>query len=70
MFVEVTSSAGIEVARKVMDAVIKEIVLLFEKDIVVQQVKSIDVEGNLKYVYPSRTDLVFGYDSIIKVVRE
>lgn len=53
-----------------MDAVVKEMVNLFEKDIVVQQVKSIDVEGNLKCVYPSRTDLLFSYDSVIKVVRE
>lgn len=69
MFIEVTSSSGIDVARKVMDIILKEVVLLFGKDITVQQIKSIDVDGNLKYVYPSRTDLNFD-DGIIKTVRE
>jgi hypothetical protein len=35
----------------------------------VQQVRVVDKEGNLKVVYPSRTDLVFE-DNTISVIRE
>lgn len=68
VFVEVTSSTGIGIARKVADALLKETVLLFE-DITVKQVKVVDTEGNLKSIYPSRTDLIFDDNASIKVAR-
>ena len=35
----------------------------------IQQVRIVDVAGNLKCVYPSRIDLVFGNSNKIKVAR-
>lgn len=59
VFVEVTSSTGVGIAKKVADTLLKETVLLLETSITVKQVKVVDVEGNLKSVYPSRSDLIF-----------
>lgn len=53
-----------------MDATLKEMVLLFGKNLTVQQVKNVDVEGNMKFVYPSRADLEFEDNVSIKIVRE
>lgn len=67
---EVTSSTGIGIAKKVADLLLKETVLLFETNLTVKQVRVHDKEGNLKSVYPSKTDLIFDDNVLIKVVRE
>lgn len=38
--------------------------------LLVQQVKSTDAEGNLRTTYPSKTDLVFDETSNLLVIRE
>ncbi|KAJ9578384.1 hypothetical protein L9F63_005390, partial [Diploptera punctata] len=85
IFVEVTSASGQGVCRQVLNVLLQETLLLgigtaepvsdgailqssFHR-LSVQQVKVVDTEGNLKVVYPSRTDLVFE-DKSITVVRE
>lgn len=67
---EVTSSTGIGVARKVADVLLKETVLLFESNLTVKQVKVLDTEGNLKSVYPSKTDLIYEDNVSLKIVRQ
>lgn len=69
LFVEVTGGTSQGICKKVADTLIKEMLLLFG-NLTVQQVKNVDVDGNLKSVYPSRTDLVFDDNSGIVVVRE
>ncbi|XP_068623611.1 leucine-rich repeat-containing protein 47-like [Battus philenor] len=78
MFVEVTSHASLAACKTVMDKLLQECLLLGIGDeptgsndfhtLTVQQVKIVDTEGNLKSVYPSRTDCVFD-GSNIKVYR-
>lgn len=53
-----------------MATLLKEMVLIFDRSLVVQQVKNVDVDGNLKFVYPSRADLQFEENVDIEVVRE
>ncbi|XP_034827736.1 leucine-rich repeat-containing protein 47-like [Maniola hyperantus] len=75
MFVEVTSHSSLGACKTVMDKLLQECLLLGIGDgddneyhtLTVQQVKVVDTEGNLKSVYPSRTDCVF--DSSIRVLR-
>lgn len=43
---------------------------LFGNSLTVQQVTNVDMEGNLKSVYPSRTDLCFEESERIQVLRE
>lgn len=69
VLVEVTSSSGIGIAKKVADTLLKETILLLEANLTVQQVKVVDVDGNLKTVYPSRTDLIFDENISIKINR-
>lgn len=40
------------------------------KNLIVQQVKSTDIEGNLRTVYPSKTDLQFDESTNIEIERE
>lgn len=40
------------------------------KQLTVQQVKSTDIEGNLRTVYPSKTDLQFDESTNIQIDRE
>jgi hypothetical protein len=85
MFVEVTSATSPGVCRRVLDTLLREILLLGISSsespiegtmlqsayhtLTVQQVRVVDKEGNLKVVYPSRTDLIFE-DNSISVIRE
>lgn len=55
--------------KKVMDTLIKDMILLFDASLNIEQVKNVDLEGNLKSVYPSRTDLVLDGVKNIEVVR-
>lgn len=80
LFLEVTSSNSVNACRQAMQALIKEILMLGIADIdisdehfhnmVIHQVKVVDPEGNLRNVYPSRTDLIFEDDNTIVVERE
>lgn len=70
IFVEVTSATNQASCKHVMNTLLKEIVLLLNKDVTVEQVKNVDIDGNLKVVYPSRTDLVFEENVPIEVIRE
>ncbi|XP_033217797.1 leucine-rich repeat-containing protein 47-like [Belonocnema kinseyi] len=76
MLVEVTSATSQQICRQVMDQFLKELVTLglgcsldssdseeFHK-LIVEQVKVVDMEGNMKQVYPCRTDLNFEDNSI------
>ncbi|CAH2093425.1 unnamed protein product [Euphydryas editha] len=75
MLIEVTSHSSLGACKTVMDKMLKECLLLGIGDgeesgfhtLSVQQVKIVDTEGNLKSVYPSRTDCAF--DGNIKVYR-
>lgn len=85
MFVEVTSATSQGVCRRVLDTLLREMLLLginrsespsegttlqsVYHTLTVQQVRVVDKEGNLKVVYPSRTDLSFE-DKSISVIRE
>lgn len=81
MFVEVTSATSQQVCRKVADQFLNELVMLglgcsAESDksedyhnLVIEQVKVVDLEGNMKLVYPSRSDLIFE-DSNVTIIRE
>ncbi|XP_046963954.1 leucine-rich repeat-containing protein 47-like [Vanessa cardui] len=75
MLVEVTSHSSLGACKTVMDKMLQECLMLGIGDgedsgfhtLTVQQVKVVDTEGNLKSVYPSRTDCAF--DGNIKVYR-
>lgn len=85
MFVEVTSATSQAVCRRVLDTLLREMLLLGISSsespsegttlqsayhtLTVQQVRVVDKEGNLKVVYPSRNDLIFE-DNSISVIRE
>ncbi|XP_011303955.1 leucine-rich repeat-containing protein 47-like [Fopius arisanus] len=82
MFVEVTSSTSQQICRNVMDQFLKELLPLgiatphnneeiphqYHK-LQIERVKGVDIEGNMKLVYPSRTDLIFD-DKNVTVIRE
>lgn len=81
MLVEVTGTTSQQICRQVMDQFLKELVTLglgctpesndseeFHK-LIVEQVKVVDTEGNMKQVYPCRTDLNFE-DNNIAINRE
>ncbi|KAH9645235.1 hypothetical protein HF086_018280 [Spodoptera exigua] len=78
MLVEVTSHTSLGACKTVMNKLLQECLLLgigpelepgsVYNTLTVQQVKVVDLEGNLKNVYPSRTDCVFEGTNI-KVLR-
>lgn len=68
MLIEVTSSISLHLCKVAMEALLKELVFLLEQDLDITQIKTTDPDGNLKVVYPSKTDLIFEGNSI-KVVR-
>ncbi|KAG5884712.1 hypothetical protein JTB14_019836 [Gonioctena quinquepunctata] len=70
IFIEVTSSISQFVCKKVLDTLLKDMVLLFESNLEVQQVKTTDIDGHLKTVYPSKVDLSFDKNVPIKINRE
>ncbi|XP_018333706.1 leucine-rich repeat-containing protein 47-like [Agrilus planipennis] len=59
LLLEVTSNVSQPICKRVMDNLIKEMVLLFDHDLKIEQVKIVDDEGNLKVIYPAKNDLVF-----------
>ncbi|EFN84175.1 Leucine-rich repeat-containing protein 47 [Harpegnathos saltator] len=81
MLVEVTSTISYIICRNVLDEFLKELVILGFTDtckqketkkynnLIVEQIKVVDTEGNMKLVYPSRADLNFDDHSII-IMRE
>ncbi|XP_053617390.1 leucine-rich repeat-containing protein 47-like [Plodia interpunctella] len=78
MLVEVTSQTSIGACKTAMNKFLQETLLLGLGDtdpdqgyhsLTVQQVQVVDPEGNLKSVYPSRTDCVYENSSNIKVYR-
>lgn len=76
MLVEVTSHASLAACKLVMDRLLQECLLLGigqstdgYHSLTVQQVKVVDTEGNLKNVYPSRTDCVYEGVDNIKILR-
>ncbi|XP_050503251.1 leucine-rich repeat-containing protein 47-like [Diabrotica virgifera virgifera] len=70
MFIEVTSSLSPHSCKNVLNTLLKDMVLLFEKDLEVEQVKTVDEQEQLKVVYPSKTDLVFEKSVSIKTNRD
>lgn len=81
IFVEVTSASSYQICRNVLDEFLKELITLglgcsLEQEnssnfhnLVVEQVKVVDLEGNMKLLYPSRADLNFT-SNFINVLRE
>ncbi|KAK0163348.1 hypothetical protein PV327_007039 [Microctonus hyperodae] len=83
MFVEVTNGTSQQTCRHIMDTFLKELVTLGisspqcndseEKtllyDLQIEQVKVVDVDGNLKHVYPSRNDFNTD-DKSVTVIRD
>ncbi|KZC10612.1 Leucine-rich repeat-containing protein 47 [Dufourea novaeangliae] len=81
ILVEVTSATSYQVCRNVLDQFLKELVTLgfgcpSEEEnttnyhnLVVEQIKVVDMEGNMKLLYPSRADLNFE-GNLINVLRE
>ncbi|XP_076749027.1 leucine-rich repeat-containing protein 47 [Xylocopa sonorina] len=80
MLIEVTSATSYHICRNVLDQFLKELVTLgFASssqeetsnyhNLVVEQVKIVDMEGNMKLLYPSRADLNFE-ENLITVLRE
>ncbi|KAL3270608.1 hypothetical protein HHI36_021142 [Cryptolaemus montrouzieri] len=70
IFLEVTSSVSLPTCRKILDTLIREMVLLLETNLTVLQIKTVDEEGNMKNVYPSRNDLLFEAEKLVQVLRE
>ncbi|GLV37019.1 Phenylalanyl-tRNA synthetase beta-subunit [Carabus blaptoides fortunei] len=77
IFVEVTSATSQDVCRKVLDALLRETLLLgvgrtaedtTHHSLTIQRVKILDPEGNMKAVYPSRADLCL--EPSIRVIRD
>lgn len=81
MLIEVTSATSYQICRNVLDQFLKELVTLgfgclpqeenasSYHQLLVEQVKVVDIEGNMKLVYPSRADLNYD-ESLITVLRE
>lgn len=70
LLIEVTSAISQPICKRVADTLLKEMVQLFGKTLIVQQVKNVDIDGNMKSVYPSRVDLAFDDHASIVVERE
>ncbi|XP_043788591.1 leucine-rich repeat-containing protein 47-like [Apis laboriosa] len=81
ILIEVTSASSYQICRNVLDQFLKELVTfglgcVSEQEnasnyhkLVIEQVKVVDMEGNMKLVYPSRADLNFA-ENFITVLRE
>ncbi|KAF7998312.1 hypothetical protein HCN44_009710 [Aphidius gifuensis] len=80
IFVEVTSATSHQICRNVLDEFLKELVIQGIgcsvttdenskpfSHLHVEQVKVVDLEGNLKHVYPSKNDLPFSDNNIVIV---
>ncbi|KAL7292807.1 hypothetical protein TKK_0013633 [Trichogramma kaykai] len=77
MFVEVTSAMNQQTCKKVLDELLREMVVQGlgcqnqnddqdkYHELLVEQVKIVDLEGNMKSVYPSRTDVQYEDKNII-----
>ncbi|XP_045482778.1 leucine-rich repeat-containing protein 47-like [Harmonia axyridis] len=69
IFLEVTSSESLQIYKNVMNNLLREMVLLFEADLNVLQVRINDEEGTMKNVYPSKADLNFSDENLIQIIR-
>uniref|UniRef100_A0A4W5KRX6 Leucine rich repeat containing 47 n=1 Tax=Hucho hucho TaxID=62062 RepID=A0A4W5KRX6_9TELE len=82
LFLEVTSSTSLQICKDVMDAIIvvSSSLSMYTKrhtvglnptlqKLVIQQVRTVDPDGNLKVVYPSKTDLSTDSSSKITIAR-
>lgn len=69
IFLEVTSSESLQICKNVMNNLLREMVLLFEADLNVLQVRINDEEGTMKNVYPSKADLNFSDENLIQIIR-
>ncbi|XP_011498436.1 PREDICTED: leucine-rich repeat-containing protein 47-like [Ceratosolen solmsi marchali] len=79
MFVEVTSALNQQICKKVLDEFLRELLIQGLgcesnsenkfNELTVEQVKIVDIEGNMKSVYPSRTDAIYE-DKNLLVIRQ
>lgn len=69
VFIEISSSTSQSICNNVMEVLIKEIVLLFDNDLHVRQVKIVDSEERAKVVYPSKHDLNYNKEDNVQVIR-
>nr|CAI5863456.1 unnamed protein product [Callosobruchus analis] len=69
IFIEVTSSISQHACKKVLDTLLREMVMTLDQDLDVQQVRTEDHNGQTKVVYPSKTDLNFEKAVNIKIHR-
>ena len=81
MLIEITSATSYHVCRNILDQFLKELVIQgfgcpsdqentsAYHSLVVEQVKVVDMEGNMKLLYPSRADLNLE-ENLITVLRE
>lgn len=67
---EVTSHTNVPLTRKIADVVLQETAVLMGDGLTVEQLRIVDVEGNLKSVYPSKTDLNFDSAANIAIIRD
>ncbi|KAF5303288.1 hypothetical protein FQA39_LY10027 [Lamprigera yunnana] len=67
LLIEITGPNSHAICKIVAETLIKEMTSIFG-NLTIQQVKNVDLEGNLKSVYPSRADLTF--DDTILVERD
>lgn len=77
ILVEVTSSVKLATAKTVCDALLKDMLQMGlgqetpegQRSLQVEQVRIEDTQGNLKVIYPSKTDLTFEGSSSIQIIR-
>lgn len=69
IFIEVTSSTSNIICRTVMDTLLKDMVLHFDQNLEIIQVKTTDSDLNLKNVYPSINDLKYEKSIPVKIER-
>ncbi|CAG9861061.1 unnamed protein product [Phyllotreta striolata] len=70
IFIEVTSTISQQICKNIVSTILKEMLVLFEKDLVVQQVKIVDQMEQMKILYPCKTDLVYDKTASIQVKKE
>lgn len=74
MLIEATSSTSQDACKKALDQILFEVLSLGvtenEGSLTVHRVRVTDSQGNLRAVYPSRTDLKFDDTQSVKIIRE
>lgn len=69
MVIEATSSVSLHLCKAAVESLLKEMLGIFGGDLEVTQVKCVDKDGNLRVVFPSKSDLNLE-KSDIRVVRD